>query len=240
MVIQECVSDARLIDSAKQPGAWRHDDIASAIHGLARLQAIWFGRASELLQRPWIGHVPSAKSASEMTELWTALAQHAAPSFSAWANPDLTSIHQRLATSVAEWWPVLESSPRTLIHHDFNTRNVCLRGEDSRLCAYDWELATIGVPQRDLAEFLCFALTPEVTAEEAAYWIGLHRRALARETGSPLDARAWAEGFRAALCDLLINRLSIYATVHRVRPQSFLPRVVRTWRELWRHFGETA
>ena len=240
MVIQECVRDARLIDSAKQAGAWTPADIAAAIQGLARLQAIWFAREPELERLPWIGHVQSAKSASEMTELWTALARHAAPFFSSWADPDLAGIHQRLVTNIAEWWPVLESSPRTLIHHDFNTRNVCLRGADRRLCAYDWELATIGVPQRDLAEFLCFALTPDVSAEEAAHWIRLHREALVRETEGELDPCAWVDGFRAALSDLLINRLSIYAMVHRIRPQSFLPRVVRTWRELWRHLGETA
>ena len=49
-----------------------------------------------------------------------------------------------------------------LIHNDFNPRNLALRREVGgwRLCAYDWELATIGVPQHDCAEFLCFVLPP--------------------------------------------------------------------------------
>ena len=168
---------------------------------------------------------------SEMTELWTALADHAAPAFSSWADPDIASLQRRLIAGVGGWWQHLERAPRTLIHHDFNPRNVCLR--DGVLCAYDWELAAIGAPQRDLAEFLCFVLSPDCSVEEVAGWIERHRRALACETSTSIDHEAWREGFRAALYDLLINRLSTYAMVHRIRPQSFLPRVLRTWRALY-------
>jgi aminoglycoside phosphotransferase (APT) family kinase protein len=146
---------------------------------------------------------------------------------------------------VGEWWQSLEEGPRTLIHHDFNPRNVCLRsalkgwsgsaGESLRLCAYDWELATLGAPQRDLAEFLCFVLTDRTTADTGR-WIEHHRAALERASGTPIDAERWTRGFRSALYDLLINRLAMYTVVHRVRHQSFLPRVVRTWRYLYQQF----
>jgi hypothetical protein len=42
----------------------------------------------------------------------------------------------------------------------------------------------------------------------------------------------WYASFGAALAELLIDRLSVYAMVHRVKPQAFLPRVLRTWSEL--------
>jgi hypothetical protein len=171
---------------------------------------------------------------AEMTDLWTALADHAAPGFSSWAQPEVASLHRKLIASVGSWWQVLESAPRTLIHHDFNPRNVCLRA--GVLCAYDWELAAIGAPQRDLAEFLCFVLSPDCPAEEVVGWLERHRAALERETGTTIDGEAWRLGFSAALADLLIDRLSTYAMVHCVRRQSFLPRVLRTWRALYDHF----
>jgi hydroxymethylglutaryl-CoA reductase (NADPH) len=108
-------------------------------------------------------------------------------------------------------------------------------GEPLRLCAYDWELATLGAPQRDLAEFLCFVLT-EPTMADAGRWIEHHRVALERTSGTVIDAERWTRGFRSALYDILINRLATYTMVHRVRRQSFLPRVVRTWRCLYQQF----
>ena len=60
-----------------------------------------------------------------------------------------------------------------------------------------------------------------------------HRVALERETSTSINRAAWEEGFRAAVFDLMLNRLPMYALVHRVRRQPFLPRVVQTWRRLY-------
>ena len=234
MIAVEELEGASLLNTADTPNAWRPRDVEAAIEGLASLQAIWYGRERELCAQPWIGYVQSTSGMCEMNDLWTALADHAAPPFSSWADPDITSLQRRLIGSVSRWWPGLERAPRTLIHHDFNPRNVCLRA--GGLCAYDWELATVGAPQRDLAEFLCFVLPPDSSATDVLGWIERHRRALARETGATIERDGWRRGFSAALYDLLINRLSTYALVHRIRPQAFLPRVLRTWRGLYEHF----
>ncbi|HVJ26863.1 MAG TPA: thioester reductase domain-containing protein [Vicinamibacterales bacterium] len=234
MMAVEELEGAALLNTADRPDAWRSPDVDAAVDGLSSLHAIWYGRERELGEQPWIGYVQSTSGMCEMTDLWTALADHAAPAFSSWADPDIASLQRRLIGSVSRWWPALENAPRTLIHHDFNPRNVCLRG--GVLCAYDWELASIGAPQRDLAEFLCFVLRPDTSAADLLGWIERHRLALERETGRTIAAAGWRRGFSAALYDLLINRLSTYALVHRIRPQSFLPRVLRTWRGLYEHF----
>ncbi len=152
--------------------------------------------------------------------------------------PPSPSIQRRLIASVDRWWRPLDESPRTLIHNDFNPRNICLRpsgdtADGLRLCAYDWELATLGAPQHDLAELLCFVLPSDASADDLGFWVERHRAELARLTGIDIDAREWTLGFRSALFDLMLNRLPMYALVHRVRPQRFLSRVVSTWRRLY-------
>jgi thioester reductase-like protein len=245
VAVLEDVRDAALVDSVDRPEDWGQAEIAAACDGLAALHAVWLGRDGELLRKPWIGHVPTACAVEDMTDLWAALASHAGSHFSAWADPEVAQIHQRLVAAAGEWWQPLEEGPRTLIHHDFNPRNLCLRstskgwsgadGERLRLCAYDWELATLGAPQRDLAEFLCFVLT-DGTMADAGRWIEHHRVALERASGTAIEAERWTSGFRSALYDVLIDRLAMYTMVHRVRRQSFLPRVVRTWWHLYQQF----
>jgi hydroxymethylglutaryl-CoA reductase (NADPH) len=135
---------------------------------------------------------------------------------------------------VDRWWRPLEALPRTLIHHDFNPRNIALRpaGNGLRLCAYDWELAAEGIPQRDLAELLVFTLDPDTPAAEIERSVDLHRRELERASGHLIDPVGWRVGLAAALGDLLVNRLSLYAVIHRFQRLAFLPRVVRTWTRL--------
>ncbi|MGH9145986.1 MAG: hypothetical protein ACRD1Q_04710, partial [Vicinamibacterales bacterium] len=106
-----------------------------------------------------------------------------------------------------------------------------------RLCAYDWELATLGPPQRDLAEFLCFVLSPTVGSKVAASLVEQHRRQLELATGHSIPRDRWHEGFRSALADLLIDKLAFYTLVNRIRSQAFLPRVLKTWQRLFEIFS---
>ena len=228
-----------LIDATDDSSAWTPPRVGAAVDGLAEIHAVWLGREADLLRRPWIGHVATSDSMVEMTPLWRALGGHAKPRIAEWAGPSLVRRHHALVESVGTWWPRLEKAPRTLVHNDFSPRNVAIReaGVSPRLCAYDWELATLGAPQCDLAHFLCFVLDPGVSRDEAARYVERHRAALAAAAGTRLDPRRWEAGFAAALADLLVNRLMFYVMIDRVRPLRFLPRIVRTWERLDRLFG---
>jgi thioester reductase-like protein len=242
-VILEHLNGVTLRDPVDRVDDWTETDIDCALRGLAALQSVWYGREDQLRTTPWIGYVQSTADACDMGDLWMALASHAAPRFSAWGDPAISSIQRRLIAAVDRWWQPLENLPRTLIHNDFNPRNICIqnRATESRLIAYDWELATVGVPQHDLAELLCFVLPPDTTDRYIAFWIDRHRTLLERACRTTIEPRDWERGFRSSLYDLMINRLPMYALVHRVKPQSFLPRVVRTWRRLYARFPlETA
>lgn len=97
----------------------------------------------------------------------------------------------------------LDAAPQTMIHNDCNPRNICLRKlaqstnapqephnstgcpyEDQRhLCIYDWELATINVPQHDLVEFLSFTLPPATPLEMWLELIDFYRKHLEYYSG---------------------------------------------------------
>ena len=79
-------------------------------------------------------------------------------------------------------------------------------------------------------------LAPETAADDAAAWIQRYRGLLEEQTSVIIDPIEWEEGFRAALCDFIVDRLAMYAMIHRFRPQPFLPRVMRTWLALHKRF----
>jgi aminoglycoside phosphotransferase (APT) family kinase protein len=139
--------------------------------------------------------------------------------------------------TIPRWWPELEAMPRTLIHNDFNPRNICLRmdpcGDDGlRLVAYDWELATIRVPQRDLAELLCFTLQTPIDPATVDRLVELHRRSLESESGRALHPAAWRRGYALSLRDFMVTRATLYLMAHTFRDYRFLCRVLETTRAL--------
>lgn len=94
----------------------------------------------------------------------------------------------------------LDAAPQTMIHNDCNPRNICLRRvaqtstrhgtptecpyEDQRcICIYDWELATINVPQHDVVEFLAFTLPPSTCLDKWLEVIDFYRKHLEYYSG---------------------------------------------------------
>ncbi|HEY2515656.1 MAG TPA: phosphotransferase [Polyangiaceae bacterium] len=226
VLVLERLTGVTHLDQADDPVNWNSKAIERALQGIAEVHAIWMGREPELLAQPWIGEPHTTRSMHELRDLWGSLATHAAGEFPELITPERLELLRRMIRSVAHWWPTLESLPRTLIHGDFNPRNVCLR--DGRLCAYDWELATIQVPQRDVAELLAFVLHPNAERAEIEAWISYSHEAEERACGHALETEAYRRGFVLSLRDFAVNRLMLYLMAHTFKQYKFLPRVVET------------
>jgi hydroxymethylglutaryl-CoA reductase (NADPH) len=237
-LILESVDDAVLINAADNTTRWNDATIDAALAGMAKIHAVWYNRTDDLAREPWLAPARDARRRREMLPLWSALADHAAERSSAWSDARLRRLHARLASDVSSWASELDGGPLTLIHNDFNPRNIAIRrtSDGLKLCAFDWELAAVGIPQRDLAELLAFVLPPDAPLAAISRWIERSRALLEAETGTRIERAAWSRGFSAALCDLLVDRLAFYAMIDRVRPQQFLPRVVRSWSNLHRYY----
>jgi hydroxymethylglutaryl-CoA reductase (NADPH) len=245
VVIMEQLDDVILKDTADNISGWNQSHINAAIEGIARVHSVWFGRTEELKTSDWIGNVQNSQQMNDMSELWKHLSIHAAEEFPEWfIDNDLAHL-QRKIRNVKSWWSDIDAMPKTLIHNDFNPRNICLRhsteSEDSfgyRLCAYDWELATIHIPQRDLAELLVFVLTPEVTKKEVDQYLEVHRLSLEAATGECIDPAQWEHGFSLSLCDFAITRFMFYVMAHTFRYYPFMERVSQTLRHLIRLYSK--
>jgi len=230
VVALEWIDDAVLMN-ATDPSKWSDEAIDAALVGLAQVHSVWYGRDADLCAEPWLAPLRDAAQRGRMMPLWTALADHASDRSIAWRNPRLRRVHQALLCEIDGWAASLDALPRTLIHNDFNPRNIAIRpgATGLQLCAYDWELATLGLPQRDLAEFLCFVLPSTAPGATVRWWTERYRALLASATGTVIDRTQWNAGIRPALSDFLVDRLASYAMIDRIRPQRFLTYVTESW-----------
>ena len=232
VVVMEKLDDMLLMNTADDPKDWRTEHIEAAVRGIAEVHSIWYKREDELQKEPWLGPVQTTASMVQMSELWDALLVHGANEFPEFVTEAELEMLRALVRGLPQWWARLEAMPRTLIHNDFNPRNLGLRREGLRLCAYDWELATLHVPQRDLAELLCFVLDEQVDPKVVDHYVELHRRTLSECSGHEIDSKQWRDGYWLALCDFAINRLCQYLMAHTVRRYGFIRRVLNTTRTL--------
>ncbi|HVF39587.1 MAG TPA: thioester reductase domain-containing protein [Gemmatimonadaceae bacterium] len=237
LVLEEIPRSA-LFHSAETDAPWSATRLETALAGAAQIHSLWYGRERELMAQPWLAPVRDSARLVEMRDLWRALKDHATVHSPAWRDAALVRAHSRLVEKVCEWSVPLTALSRTLVHNDFNPRNIGIFMDgEPRLSAFDWELATIGVPQRDIAELLCWTMNASAAREDVAHWLERSRLHLESATGARIDASDWELGFRAALCELIVDRLAMYAMIDRFRPQRYLPRLMRNWLMLHRHYG---
>jgi len=242
IIALEAIQRPIFMDSNSSANRWSPDNIMVCINGLARLHSIWLGRDPELLKQETTCNTPTAKDMEDAKPLWYAVARHADNFISEATGDSLDNIRNKLIDSIHTWWHSGESLHRTMIHNDFNPRNIAITDRQGQptLCVYDWELAALGMPQRDLAEFLCFALPPDHDNHEARHYIEHHRHMLERTSGCAIMEDEWLHGFQLALFDLAVNRIPMYTLVHRIRPQCFLQRITQTWFVLFREFCDNS
>ncbi len=233
VIVMEALGDqVTLKDTADDVSGWTREHVDAALKGIAGVHAHWLGREQELLAEPWLGPVRDAAKMGELTELWVAVAEHNATEFPHWIDELDLMRGKRMLATCAEWFAELEAMPRTLVHNDFNPRNIALRRDGLKLVAYDWELATLHVPQRDLAELLAFVLPPDAEPAVVDHHVEVHRLALEQAAGASLDPERWRRGYHLALADFIFTRLGLYLMAHTQRSQPFLDRVVPTTRRL--------
>jgi hydroxymethylglutaryl-CoA reductase (NADPH) len=235
VLVLERLSGLEVMDTADDPSTMLPGHFAAIVDGLAELHSLWLGREQELREKPWLGKVPCASSMVAASELWSSLADLGHREFPEWITERDHTRWLAIIDSMASWWPELEALPRTLVHNDFSPRNFGLRNEHGtyRLCAYDWELATLHVPQRDLVEMLSFTLCGSFNRADVDVWLERHRTALERASGIALPAREYERSFVLALRDFLVNRVALYVIGHTCRDYRFLPRVFRTLMRLF-------
>ncbi|GAA2520173.1 hypothetical protein GCM10010423_10790 [Streptomyces levis] len=217
-----------------ESGPWTHDRIADALRAIAAVHGHWLGREQELLAGGWLHRVPEPAHLAKARELWEALARQAAADQPGLVGPDRLAVLLGIAEDIGYWTQELQALPRTLVHHDFNPRNIAR--QDGRVVVYDWELATVDVPHRDVVELLAFTLGPDATAPQVDALLAVHRDAVAAV--SPRAARLagaadWHRGHGLALRSFLTGRLALYLTGHGQREFGFLPRVAHTAFRLW-------
>ena len=210
------------------------ENLGVVLSGLADIHAVGFLRQDDLAKQSWLLPMPEPARMAEMTPLWRELADFALPWVETWCGSGIGEVQELFLATLANWWPRLQAMPTTLIHNDFNPRNFVIREADSHpwLCVFDWELATLGPPQNDLAELLCFIWHDALTEIDLDKIVEAYRMALSQASQREFDPAEWREGFALTLRYLLLNRFAMYTLMYRFRPLDYLPRVMANWAAL--------
>ncbi len=231
LTVSEFLGDATLIDSADRPGDWRAGHLEAAVDALVSIHAGWYGQDDALATARWLACCAGGPAVPDAQPLWRALEGATRDHLAGFGVAGLLDLQREVVSTLPAWWRAWQAAPHTLVHNDFNPRNLAFRPADGGLlcCAYDWELAAVGLPQGDLAELLCFVVPAAEMADVAPRLLARHRAGLEAASGRAIDRAEWRSGLGLALRHMLLSRIPFYAMTDRIRSQPFLGRVLAGW-----------
>ena len=232
IILMEHLEDSVLLNSVMAPEAFTDEHIKAALSQIASWHAEHYNRSLPLVDSYWTDK-PSLTMMTSLSGVWESLLDNATTNF-----PDLyTRSRAKLLASAIEripqYWNELEQVPKTLIHNDFNPRNVCFKsnGHGLALCLYDWELCTYHIPQYDIVEFLCFVLDRD-RYKLRSYYMEHYRSEMEKYIPYFGNADRFQYESELAALDFGLHRLGMYMMAHTVSPYPFLPRVVESYFDL--------
>ena len=116
---------------------------------------------------------------------------------------------------------------KTLIHNDFNPRNIAIRNND-QACIYDWELAQQGLVQRDIFEFLAFSLEAGFKGNRLLVLLDWHY-ALAQEfNAKDYSRKDYLEDMALVAKSFLLQRVNFYLSGSTLVNYPFIERVFKS------------
>lgn len=233
-LVEEQLRDLVLMDSTNDIDLWQSCHIETAIAGIAEIHAVWLGQEGALLQRFPEICLQGKENTLAQRPLLYAFADFMAQNLAHYFTSSDRDYFLSWVESAEIWCSEIEQMPRTLVHNDFNPRNIAFRQLDGRLelCTWDWELATLHLPQRDLVELLVFTQQADISDETVRYYLELHRQQLEQHSQSAIDPIQWQRGYVLALHDFWLRRIPFYLMAHHVSQYPFIDRAMQTLRKL--------
>ena len=236
VIIMEYLDDECLSTNIEL-SLWDREAIESAIDAMGEFHAVWYGRADELSQQPWMSSPMTTPRMNALAPLWQALASGTRRYLGDFITQADLDVHLELLEQLPQWWGMIDTMPKTLIHNDLVPKNAGIRrvaGKKS-LCLFDWEVPIVHLPQRDLCELLCYVLPQNVSIDEVVTLLERHRRKLEQCSNTTIDPIEWQQGFGLSLNDYFINRLALEVFLEDVEPRN-IAKVYRTLRQFMEWF----
>jgi len=142
-----------------------------------------------------------------------------------WIQEDDILFFKNIIDGISQWYVKYLEIPQTLIHNDFNPRNLCFHNDIP--CFYDWELAQNAPAQRDLIEFIAFTSSDIFSESEFEELVTYHFDNVYKETEINISIEEWKRGLLFSAYEFLTDRLSFYMIGNIINQYDFLERVYK-------------
>lgn len=198
----------------KDPKDWNAEQIGFVMRDMAEIHSIHLENTSKIENRPWCDSLKLMNLDGTLSH-WHCVLEYLATEVTDIFTKDRISFLGEMLERYPAQWKSMAQAPLTLTHNNFSPRNMFLQSDQQvlRMKLYDWDMAWIHVPQRDICEFLTWVTTGN--PEEILNYVEQYRQNLELHSGRKLPKNDFYEIFEYACCDFVFSKLMIAGVLHK-------------------------
>lgn len=237
-IVLEDLKEVRHLTTFGNLDVWTFEDIAAVLRGIGTIHGAFLGQTEKLTLYDWLEPFDVVNS-DELLCYQKELLRYWRENFTSLIPQHRFEQIELFQNESQERRKTLLRLPMTLLHGDLTPRNLCLRTHstgDSILCAYDWELAQIGLPHRDFWEFLCYVLNPQISLSDKMIQplIRIYHEALLTKCKSQISERDLAQSLKLSLVEFVSTKMLVQGITHQIlKNQSYFQRLLQNaWNAL--------
>lgn len=220
-LVLEDIGEVSGLDPTGSTTRWTLEQIEAALVGAAQFHADTAGR-----DYAWTVLRPSTRTALNDVELYRTILLDASRRLPDIVTPSVLEHRLQILETLPRWHQAKDVMPATLVHNDFNQRNIGFRS-DTSLVAMDWDLSRVDIPQRDVVELLTFTLDAHTTLDQLLHLLGVHWQAL-RDNGMDVDPEVYARAAAAEIRRQSVDRMGLQLLLGAAFELPYLERINRT------------
>jgi hypothetical protein len=229
MVLEEFLANAYVMKDYRDIAFWTDAQIETMVRDFSRMHAAHYGKYDGLVAQGWLGKTMDAGVMQALAPLWLAYTEKLRHFVGGLFDAQYLEMHRRWVETLPQWWGRIDTLKKTLIFNDAQIRNLAVRNPatEPRLVLFDWECASIQLPQRDLVEILSYTIGEGTTDADIARYLEAARLQLAESARTAVDPREWLEGCRYSIRDFHVNRMACQLVLHITLNRPDIERVFR-------------
>lgn len=233
IVIQELIDSGFIVSEVNNLEVWTDGIKLQVIKNISLLHRQYFGKKDQAFQvSPHLIDYTSLDKIEEQLELWDALFTLSYARLKT-HYPELFKFYDESLQNFEMLISELALNEHTLIHFDFNPRNMAFEAQTQETVFFDYEFAAWGLPQRDLAEFLLFTSRVENIVDDFDRWGRVHFELLAPQQ-STYDA--WEKTLRQVTREFIVRRLPFYFILSEFSFCTYIDRLLENLEALAKHW----
>ena len=234
------------LDTVMDPSPWQRDDVKDALQGIAAFHALYYGNVGTIPEKVKglidSSNIEDPYNAASARAFFRCVVENIQKKHGNLLGEKAVSVLQKSINNMDKVCAVLSNSMTTLIHGDFNIRNVCLRKDpkpgESRMRAYDWEFLRVMCPQHDAAFFIAHILSENDPIDVWSDYFEMYRQCFLAELikagatediqGTVKDRDNFKWVFDMCIIEMLWNGVGVMLIVSKAHPLPFIPKLVKS------------